>query len=112
MGDREKGRDLHTGDWKALLHQVLIIAPHITLFHQVLMRNGIPRKFWFPVVGGVSGKGRTPMTALSEGRYNLYSSLPSFPLLKPYRLRKVLFLSTPPLVIQVGLWSHCPGEGR
>lgn len=92
-GRQGKREALHLGTEKLSHTKFPSLHPTLSCFTKFSLELEALRKFWFPVVGGVSGKGRMPMAALSE--YNLYSTLLSLPLPTLYRFRKGLFLSTP-----------------
>lgn len=88
--------------------------PTLSYFTKFSLELEALRKFWFPVVGGASGKGRTPMAALSEGTTctNLFP-----PFLYPCYTDsgRAFSLALPPLshpIIPVDLLSPCPGEAR
>lgn len=87
------------------------LYPKVPYFTTFSLEVRLLRKFWFPVVGGVSGKGRTPMIALSEVQHVFICTSP---FLYPSHTdsERAFCLALYPLVIQVGLLSPCPGEAR
>lgn len=107
-GGREKGKLCIQG-LKSFPTPVPITAHYTILFHQVLIRTGSSRRFWFPVVGGVSGKGRMPMAALSKGTT---CTQPFPPCLYPRCTdsARAFSLALPPLGHPIDLFSPCPGE--
>ena len=66
-GRQGKREALHLGTEKLSYTKFPSLHPTLSCFTKFSLELEALRKFWFPVVGGVSGKGRMPMAALSEG---------------------------------------------